>query len=136
MNDIRAGLENHLLNTADIPLVELPNQKRERDPNVPFIRAQFTPTARRPDVRGPNPMQRVDGLYIMNVCQPEYVGEGPGLQIADLLLARFDASTDVSYLDFKIGINYSELGLNFPDPPFFCTPVVVNWFTYHLGEQS
>lgn len=136
MNDIRAGLEAHLLATTDIPVVVLPNQRYERDPKTPFIRAQFTPTFRRPDVRGPNPMQRIDGLYLMTICQPEHLGEGPGLQVADKLLTRFDATLDIAYGTFKIGINYAELGVSFPDTPFFCTPVVVSWFTYHQGEQS
>jgi len=136
MNDIRAALETRLIATTGIPTVVLPNQRYERDPSVPFVRAQFTPTFRRPDVRGPNPMQRIEGLYLITICQPEYLGEGPGLLVADKLLTRFDATLDIAYGTFKVGINYAELGLNFPDTPFFCTPVIVSWFTYHQGEQS
>lgn len=136
LNDIRAALENHLLTTVGLPDIALPNQKYEKSPDTAYIRAQFTPTSRRPDVRGPNPMQRIEGLYLLTVCQPEYSGEGPGLQVADVLMDRFEATTDIAFSDFRIGIDYAELGLSFPDSPFYCTPVVVSWFTYHQGETS
>lgn len=136
MNTLRAALETRLVATTGIPAVVLPNKRYERDPNSAFTRAQFTPTFRRPDVRGPNPMLRIDGLYLITICHPMNLGEGPGLITADILLARFKATSDISFTGGKIGINYAELGVGFPDTPFFCTPVVVSWFTYHRGEQS
>jgi len=131
MNDIRAVLENHLRTMSGVPPIATPNIKFDPDENILFVRAQFIPRSRRPDVRGPNPMQRYEGLYNLLVCSPTYVGEGAGLEAADSLLARFDATTDITRNGVTVRIDYAELGLSYQDTPFFCTPVVVSWYTYN-----
>lgn len=131
MNKIRAALENHLVTMPDVPPVATPNVKFDPDESTLFLRAQFIPRVRRPDVRGPNPMQRYEGLYNILVCSPTYDGEGAGLAIADTLLQRFDATTDITRNGVTVRIDYAEVALSYQDSPFFCTPVVVSWYTYN-----
>lgn len=131
LNDIRAALEHHLRTMPSAPPIATPNMSYDPSEDTLFVRAQFVPTSRRPDVRGPNPMQRYEGFYNMLVCSPTYVGEGAGLSTADALLQRFDATTDISRNGVIVRIEYAEVALSYLDAPFFCTPVVVSWYTYN-----
>ena len=131
MNEIRAALENHLRTMSGVPPIATPNMKYDPAENTTFVRAQFVPRTRRPDVRGPQPIQRYEGFYNLLVCAPTYAGEGAGLSMADTLLQRFDATTDISRGGVIVRIDYAEVGLSYLDTPFFCTPVVVSWYTYN-----
>jgi hypothetical protein len=91
----------------------------------------MVPTSRRPAVRGLNPQQRYDGLYSILICTPENLGPGAGYDIADLLLDRFDATTDISLSGLTISIDYSEVRTSFLDSPFYCTPVTIAWYVYN-----
>ena len=130
LNPIRACLEQYLLATAGIPAVAIPNVKFDPDPKVPFIRVQFVPTSKRPANVGPNPLERYEGLYQLNVYHPSNEGEGYGLNIADVLMERFKPSTSIVFGGEEVGIMYSEVGLPFPDAPFYTTPVTVGWYAY------
>ena len=131
MNEIRAALEDHLMNMSGLPEVAFPNVKYDPKVGVPFIRTFFIPVTRRPTDIGPNPLKRYDGLYTINVCEPVGSGEGANCVLADALLTHFDAAVDIIYGGIKIGINYSEPNPSYPDGLFFCTPVVVSWYTYN-----
>lgn len=131
MNAIRAALEDHLVNTVGIPTIAYSNVDFDPSVHDSFVRAYFTPVSNRPANMGPDPMVRYDGLYTLTICSKSGSGEGLNLQIADILLSRFKASTDIMYGSVKIGINYSEISVGYPDSPFYCTPVIVSWYTYH-----
>jgi hypothetical protein len=120
------------------------------------VKADLIPTSRRPAVRGLKPQQRYDGLYSLLICTPEGLGPGAGYDVADLLLDRFNATTDIIYTNpydailqedgFDIllednsrlllgsptivSIDYSEVRTSFLDSPFFCTPITVEWYCY------
>jgi len=97
INDIRACLDTHLSGTVGIPAIARQNVPYEPTTGTSFIKADLVPTSRRPAVRGLNPQQRYDGLYSILICTPEGMGPGAGYDLADLLLARFEATTDISY---------------------------------------
>ena len=97
INDIRACLDTHLSNTVGIPPIARQNIPYQPTNGTSFIKADFVPTSRRPAVRGLNPQQRYDGLYSILICTPEGLGSGAGYDIADFLLERFEATTDISY---------------------------------------
>jgi hypothetical protein len=96
-----------------------------------YVKVDMVPTSRRPAVRGLNPQQRYDGLYSILICTPENLGPGAGYDIADLLLDRFDATTDISLSGLTISIDYSEVRTSFLDSPFYCTPVTIAWYVYN-----
>lgn len=136
INDIRACLDTHLSGTTGIPTIARQNVPFEPTTGTSFIKADLVPTLRRPAVRGLNPQQRYDGLYSILICTPEGLGSGAGYDIADLLLDRFNATTDISYTNpsaqtYIVSIDYSEVRTSFLDSPFYCTPVTIAWFTYH-----
>lgn len=135
INDIRACLDTHLSGTVGVPTIARQNVPFEPTTGTSFIKADLIPTLRRPAVRGLNPQQRYDGLYNILICTPEGLGSGAGYDIADLLLDRFNATTDISYTNpsaqtYIVSIDYSEVRTSFLDSPFYCTPVNIAWFTY------
>jgi len=130
INDIRACLDTHLSGTVGIPSIARQNVPFEPTTGTPFVKADLVPTSRRPAVRGLNPQQRYDGLYSLLICTPEGLGPGAGYDIADLLLDRFNATTDISNAGLIISVDYSEVRTSFLDSPFYCTPVTVGWYVY------
>lgn len=155
LNGIRAALEAHLRSMDPAPLIYTPNRQPDsdrvkiRDENDPveqelygiaphyaprkddtFVRAQFVPRTRRPHVRGPDPINEYRGLYSLVACTPLAVGEGPGLQLADRLLDQFPSSSAVTRSGVTVRIDYSEVGLAYPDPVYFNTPITVSWYSY------
>lgn len=136
INDIRACLDTRLSGTTGLPTIARQNVPFEPTTGTPFVKADLIPTLRRPAVRGLNPQQRYDGLYSILICTPEGLGSGAGYDIADLLLDRFNATTDISYTNpsaqtYIVSIDYSEVRTSFLDSPFYCTPVTIAWYTYN-----
>ena len=131
INDIRACLDTHLSGTAGIPTIARQNVPFEPTTGTSFVKADMIPTSRRAAVRGLNPQQRYDGLYSLLICTPEGLGPGAGYDIADLLLARFNAATDISFSGLIISVDYSEVRTSFLDSPFYCTPVTIAWYVYN-----
>jgi len=130
INDIRACLDTHLSGTVGIPAIARQNVPYEPTTGTSFIKADLVPTSRRPAVRGLNPQQRYDGLYSILICTPEGMGPGAGYDLADLLLDRFNATTDISNSGLIVSIDYSEVRTSFLDSPFYCTPVTIAWYIY------
>ena len=130
INDIRACLDSHLTGTSGVPTIARQNVPFEPTSGTSFVKADLIPTSRRAAVRGLNPQKRYDGLYSLLICTPEGLGSGAGYDIADLLLARFDAATDITYNGFIVSIDYSEVRTSYLDSPFYCTPVTVGWYIY------
>ena len=130
INDIRACLDSHLTGTSGVPTIARQNVPFEPTTGTSFVKADLIPTSRRAAVRGLNPQKRYDGLYSLLICTPEGLGSGAGYDIADLLLARFDAATDITYNGFIVSIDYSEVRTSYLDSPFYCTPITVGWYIY------
>lgn len=130
INDIRACLDTHLSGTVGIPTIARQNVPFEPTTGTSYVKAEMVPTSRRPAVRGLNPQQRYDGLYSILICTPEGLGPGAGYDIADLLLDRFNATTDISNAGLTISVDYSEVRTSFLDSPFYCTPITVAWYCY------
>ena len=131
INDIRACLDTHLAGTVGLPAVAHQNVPYEPTTGTTFVKVDMVPTSRRPAVRGLNPQQRYDGLYSILICTPENLGPGAGYDVADLLLDRFNATTDISFNGLIISVDYSEVRTSFLDSPFYCTPVTIAWYVYN-----
>jgi hypothetical protein len=135
MNDIRACLDTHLTSTVGVPPIARQNVDYQATTGTSFIKVDLVPTSRRPATRGLNPQQRYDGLYSILICTPEGMGPGAGYDIADILLASFNAATDINYTALSgpidVSIDYSEVRTSFLDSPFYCTPITVGWYIYN-----
>lgn len=135
MNDIRAALDEHLRTASGLPTaIVFDRQPYSHDGDLPYLRARMIPTSRRPAVVGPAPQKRIQGLYQIVICVPDGKGSGLAYSYADVLLARFNAHSDIiptmTGVDTDVSIEYSEIGTPFDDAPFFCLPVDVAWYAY------
>jgi hypothetical protein len=134
-NDIRVALENHLATTPAtpapaLPAIAWPNVPFTRVEGSPFIRAEFIPVTRRPVVAGPNPEQRISGLFYLTIFTPEDRGAAAGMALADKLLVRFNGSSAIVASNVIVRIEYSEVKMPLHDPPFFAIPVEIGWYAY------
>jgi len=128
---IRAALETYLAATSGIPTLVFDNVDYDPSALTPFVRAKLVPTTRRPIDIGSTALNRVDGVYILTICQPKNIGEGPGLTVADTLCNRFLPHSIVSYGSIFVEIIYSEVGMSYPDDLYHCTPVTIGWFAHN-----
>lgn len=144
-NDIRAVLEDYLADTSPtLPVIAPQNVLFEPTPGTSYLKTTLVPTLRRPAVRGLNPQLRYDGLFSILICTPQGFGSGAGYDLADQILDRFAPVTDIAYTSHPghgvghtgptssliVSIEYSEVGTSYLDPPYYCTPVTVAWYTY------
>jgi hypothetical protein len=135
LNSIRIALENHLNTTAAtpapaLPAIAWPNIPFTRVTGSPYIRVEFIPTLRRPVVAGPDPEQRLSGLFYLTVFTPEDQGANAGMAIADKLLARFNGSGAIVASSTIVRLAYSEVKMPLHDPPFYAIPVEIGWYAY------
>lgn len=136
LNDIRACLDNHLINTANLPTLAMENVPYTQSPGTSFIKVNFAPTLRRPKTMGNNPSLLYQGIYPLVIYTPENTGIGAGLTYADIILDSFKATTDISYTNPNtsvttyVTISYSEVVASFLNPPFYHTPVNIGWYLY------
>ena len=134
-NAVRVALENHLNTTPStpapaLPAIAWPNVPYTPVKGTPYVRADFVPTLRRPAVVGPNPEQRMSGLYILTVFTPEYAGAAAGTTLADKLLTRFNGSSAILATGLIVRIEYSEARMPLHEPPFYAIPVEIGWYAY------
>lgn len=136
LNNIRACLDTHLYDMSGMPQIARQNVPFKPTTGQPYLQTTLVPTSRRPATRGLNPQQRYEGIYSILVATPEGLGSGAGYDLSDQLLARFEATKDISYTDplgntLIVTVEYSEVRTSFLDPPFYYTPVIVSWYIYH-----
>jgi hypothetical protein len=131
-NDIRGCLDNHLANTSGLPVIVPQNIEYIRQPGTSYIKSNFNVTSIRPAVRGLNPQKRYQGLYTMLICTPSDIGPGDALDYADILLDRFKPTSDLTFGSTIVSLEFSQLGNSFSDSPFYCLPVIVDWYIYNL----
>jgi len=131
MNNIRIALENHLATmTPTPPALAWPNVPYTRVPGTSFIQVEFIPVLRRPSVAGPDPEQRVSGLFYLTVCTAESQGAATGMGIVDSLITRFSGSTSIVAASVIVRLDYCEAKMPLHDPPFYAIPVEIGWHAF------
>ncbi len=130
-DDIRASLEDYLANTAGIPSgIAYENTKFSPTTGTPYLKTLFVPTLRRPANRGINPQMRYQGVFTIEVYAPENLGPGAADAIANTLIERFEATTDITYNSKTISIDYAERQQGITDSPWYFIPIDIGWYIY------
>jgi hypothetical protein len=131
INNIRVALEAHLSSTSPaLPAIAWPNVPFTPVPGTTYLRTEFIPVTRRPVTAGPDPEQRINGLYYITVYTQEDQGAAAGMGIADALLSRFNGSTAILAANVTVRLEYSEVKQPLHDPPFFAIPVEIGWYAF------
>ena len=134
-SDIRAALETHISNTANLPDIAYENVAFEPTTGTSFIRVMYLPTVTRPAVRGLNPQLRYQGVFAVTV----FTAEGNGPSTADgyvnKVIDAFQATTDISFTNaqsetIKLSIDYAERQQGLIDSPWYYVPINIGWYIY------
>lgn len=134
--DIRAALESHLNNTANLPAIAYENVAFTPVVGTSFIKSQYVPTSTKPAVRGLNPQLRYQGIYSVTVFAPEGAGPNEAEGYINTIIESFEATTDITFTNgdgdtFKVSIDYSERQQGMIDSPWYFTPINIGWFIYN-----
>lgn len=129
--DIRAALESQLSSITDVPSIAYENVPFSPTTGTSYIEVKLLPTTRRPAVRGSNPQQRYDGVFLIN-C---YVAEGSGPAAADTLannvMDAFEATTTLTHNSKTTYLDYAERQQGIVDSPWYLVPVEIGWYAYN-----
>ena len=128
--DIRRGLEYKLSQVSGIPDIAYENINYDPTTGTSWVRPTFTPTSRRPAVRGSNPQQLYLGLFRVDCFVAE--GNGPlyGDNLANSIIEDFDATTDITFNSKVVSIDYAERGEGRIDSPWYFIPINIGWYIY------
>lgn len=131
MNKLRGTMDSHLAGMPGVPPIAPQNVAFQQPVNTPYLKTTLVPTSTRPAIIGPNPQLRYDGIYSILICTPEGVGSGSAYDLADDILERFAASSDITFDGINVSINYTEVHKSYFEAPWYCTPVNVAWYIYN-----
>ena len=134
--DIRAALESHLNNTANLPTIAYENVSFTPVVGTAFLKSQYVPTSTKPAVRGLNPQLRYQGIYSITVFAPEGAGPNEAEGYINNIIDSFAATTDITFTNgdgdtFKVSIDYSERQQGMIDSPWYFTPINIGWYIYN-----
>jgi hypothetical protein len=129
--EIRSILETQLAAVIDLPQVAYENVPYSPTTGTSYIEVNFVPTSRRPAVRGLNPQQRYEGIFIINCYAPEGKGPAAAETIAENVMTAFEATTSLTTNNITVSIDYSEVRQGYLDSPWFVVPVSIGWYAYN-----
>ena len=155
--DIRAALESHLNDTANLPAIAYENVAFTPVVGTSFLRSQYVPTSAKPAVRGLNPQLRYQGIYSVIVFAPEGVGPNEADGYIDTIINSFAATTSIYWSipeqrlltedeafitledggkvlidgSVNVSIDYAERQQGLIDSPWYYTPINIGWYIYN-----
>lgn len=129
--EIRSILETQLAAVNDLPQIAYENVPYSPTTGTSYIEVNFVPTSRRPAVRGLNPQQRYEGIFIINCYAPEGKGPAAAETIAENVMTAFEATTSLTTNNITVSIDYSEVRQGYLDSPWFVVPVSIGWYAYN-----
>ncbi len=124
-------LEARLRSIVDVPTIVSENVQYDPSVGTAFVRTRFMPGARRAIDVGQNPLNRIEGIYMVSLYHPINVGSGPGLILGDIVLDNFPPHSVLSSGSDYVEIMFSEMSMGFPNEKFYCTPVTIGWFAHN-----
>jgi len=129
--EIRSILETQLAAVNDVPQIAYENVPYSPTTGTSYIEVNFVPTSRRPAVRGLNPQQRYEGIFIINCYAPEGKGPAAAETIAENVMTAFEATTSLTTNNITVSVDYSEVRQGYLDSPWFVVPVSIGWYAYN-----
>ena len=129
--EIRSILETQLAAVNDVPQIAYENVPYSPTTGTSYIEVNFVPTSRRPAVRGLNPQQRYEGIFIINCYAPEGKGPAAAETIAENVMTAFEATTSLTTNNITVSIDYSEVRQGYLYSPWFVVPVSIGWYAYN-----
>ncbi len=130
-DDIQATLDVNLNDIEGLPEKVFENTRPAEMPfGEEFVWTQFQPIDRVASARGPDPLMRYNGFYVVNLCVPQNSGTQRIRVLVDLVLGVFKGANHVSHDGFNLTIELSRQEAGFKMENHFCVPVTIDWYCY------
>lgn len=97
---------------------------------VGYLRTFLLPAEPRQATVGTSGLDRVAGIYQIDVCEPKDAGNGPLLRKADQVVAQFTRGLNLTNGPVTLTISRSWPGPAFQRDSFYVIPVSVTWYSY------
>lgn len=128
-DEARAALDSQLA-AYQATNVAWENTKFEPQEGVGYLRAFLLPAEPEQATIGVNGLDRVTGIYQIDVCEPKDGGNGALLRKVDAILAQFARGTSVTSNGVTLTIQRSWPGPAIARDSFYVIPVSVSWYSY------
>lgn len=128
-DDARAALDSQLA-AYQATNVAWENTKFEPKEGEGYLRAFMLPAEPEQATIGASGLDRVAGIYQIDVCEPKDGGNGALLRKVDAILAQFARGTSVTSNGVTLTIQRSWPGPAIARDSFYVIPVSVSWYTY------
>lgn len=129
-NDIRVALDSRLNALSGLPDVDWENVGLDPVSSEEWVQARLAPAQTRPAVAGPNPTERYNGTYLINIFWPSYEGPKQAEDLARRIKEQFPPGDVLTNNGVRVRIRYSEQQQAIQDPPYYQIPVVVSWYAF------
>lgn len=128
-DDARAALDTRL-QAFQSENVAFENTKYTPEEGVGYLRSFLLPAEPAAATIGPNGLDRVSGIYQIDVCEPKDLGTGALMRKVDQVIAQFAKGLTVSSNGVTLTILRSWPGPAIPRDAFYVCPVSVSWYSY------
>ena len=128
-DDARAALDTQL-SAYQSGNVAWENTVFEPQEGVGYLRPFLLPAEPVQATLGPNGLDRVAGIYQIDVCEPKDAGNGALLRKVDAVLAQFARGSSVTSNGVTLTILRSWPGPAIARDSFYVIPISVSWYTY------
>lgn len=129
-SEIRKVFETRLATTSGIPDIAWENVSFDPTTNKPYVQPRLVPSVREPAVRGLNPQMYYQGYYLIEVYTPEGTGPNTADDLADMLIDRFEGTTDITDGTTIVPLRYAERDLGVKEGAFYKVSIRIGWYYY------
>lgn len=128
-DDIRAALDSRLA-AFQSANVAWENARFEPAEGTGYLRPFLLPAEPRQASVGASGLDRISGIYQIDVCEPKDQGLGPHLRKVDQVIAQFSRGLSLTSNGATVTILRSWPGPSLDRDSFYCVPVSVSWYSY------
>lgn len=128
-DDIRATLDSHLA-ALQTDNVAWENSEYVPTEGVGYLRPFLLPMQPAQATVGTNGVDRIAGIYQVDVCEPKDQGSGGVLRKVDSIIAQFARGSDISSNGVTLTVQRSWPGPALSRDAFYVVPVSIYWYTY------
>lgn len=128
-DDARAALDSRL-SAYQADNVAWENARFEPAEGTGYLRPFLLPAEPRQATVGASGIDRVAGLYQIDVCEPKDGGLGPAMRKVDEVIAQFSRGLSLTSNGVTLTIERSWPGPALARDSFYVVPVTVSWYSY------
>lgn len=127
---IRAALEKHLNALDDVPAIAWENVHFDPTIGTPHIKCNLTVSDTKAAAIGPNSKTRYDGIFYIDIFQPENQGPQAGDALSSAITSWFKHGTILTESGDLIHILKTQRFQSQPANSWYLIPMMVTWYAF------